>query len=108
GTTEFRLYAVHLKASMGFESNRLTECAGLRDSMNAMPAGTTAMAIGDFNFYKASLEPGYSKLQEPQVNNVGRVFDVLASGDWHDSPAFTNIHTQCPCGDSVSTSRGCA
>ena len=97
GNAELRFYAGHLKASTGFESQRLAECTGLRDSMNAMPVGTHAMVAGDLNFYKASSEPGYAKLLETQANNVGRVYDMLPAGDWHDGPTFTNIHTQSPC-----------
>src|ERR1043166_6152360 len=54
---EFRVYSMHLKASMGFEAQRLAEATGLRDSLNAMPPGTHALITGDFNFY-TGLEPG--------------------------------------------------
>src|SRR5262245_2126491 len=98
---EFRIYSQHLKASTGFESQRLAECVGIRDSMNAMPAGTHAIVLGDFNFYQSSTESGYWKLQENQVNNTGRVYDPLNPlaqvQNWHDNAAFVNIHTQCPC-----------
>jgi len=60
---EFRVYSMHLKASMGFESQRLAECTGLRDSLNAMPPGTCALITGDMNFY-TGLEPGMQKLIE--------------------------------------------
>ncbi len=97
GNAELRLYGAHLKASTGFESQRLQECIGIRDSMNAMPAGTHAMVAGDLNFYKASTETGYAKLLESQTNNTGRVYDMLPSGEWHDGSAYLNIHTQSPC-----------
>src|SRR2546422_872141 len=42
---------VPLKASPGFESQRLTECTGIRDSMNTLPSGSVAFLLGDFNFY---------------------------------------------------------
>ena len=103
GSAELRLYAVHLKASTGSESQRLVECIGVRDSMNAMPAGTHGFAIGDFNFYTASSEPGYAKLQENQANNIGRVLDLLPSGSWHDNGSFAPYHTQSTC-----LSGGCA
>ncbi|HTK32836.1 MAG TPA: choice-of-anchor D domain-containing protein [Candidatus Saccharimonadaceae bacterium] len=109
---EFRIYGQHLKASQGSactstfpnlpcETDRLNECIGIRDSMNAMPAGTHAIVLGDWNFYNSSSEPGYAKLQEIQVNNVGRVYDPLnptnATQNWHNNAAFVTIHTQCPC-----------
>ena len=107
GATEFRIFSQHLKASQGSactpacETRRLNECTGIRDSMNAMPAGTHGIVLGDFNFYNSSTEPGYAKLQESQVNNIGRVYDPLnplnVTQNWHDNSSFVNIHTQCPC-----------
>jgi FlgD Ig-like domain len=98
---EFRIYSQHLKASTGFESQRLTEAIGIRDSMNAMPPGTHAIVLGDWNFYNSSTEPAYGKVQESQTNNIGRVYDplnpTLAVQNWHNNAAFVNIHTQCPC-----------
>jgi hypothetical protein len=101
GQAEFRIYSQHLKASTGFESQRLAEATGIRDSMNAMPAGTHGIVLGDFNFYKSSTETAYWKLQEVQTNNTGRVYDPLNPGavtqDWHDNPAFASVFSQCPC-----------
>lgn len=94
---ELRLYTAHLKASTGYVSQRLAECIGIRDSMNVMPVGTHAMVCGDMNFYKASSEPGYDKLLESQVNNTGRLFDMLPRGDWHDGAAYAIYHTQSTC-----------
>jgi hypothetical protein len=103
---EFRIYAVHLKASMGFESQRLAECQGLRDSMNAMPPGTHAFICGDFNFY-TGLEPGMQKLIENQVSNIGQVYDPLGlqTVAWQDNTSMQPAWTQSPCktGDT-----GCA
>jgi hypothetical protein len=105
---EFRIYGQHLKASQGSsctpipcETRRLSEATGIRDSMNAMPAGTHAIVLGDWNFYNSSTEPAYGKVQENQTNNIGRVYDPLNPGpgvqNWHNNAAFVNIHTQCPC-----------
>jgi hypothetical protein len=94
---ELRIYTGHLKASTGYEEQRLAECIGIRDSMNAMPAGTRALICGDLNFYTQASEPGYAKLLEDQPNNVGRVYDLLPAGDWHDGEAFAPYHTQSPC-----------
>ncbi len=97
GNAELRMFAGHLKASTGFESQRLAECIGIRDSMNAMPVGTHGIVIGDLNFYKQSTETGYAKLLETQANNIGRVYDMLPAGEWHDGPTYSSIHTQSPC-----------
>src|SRR5580765_4611864 len=103
---EFRIYAVHLKASTGFESQRLAESQGLRDSMNAMPPGTHAFIAGDFNFY-TGLEPGMQKLIENQASNIGQVYDPMGFQNisWQDNTQIQPWWTQSPCktGDT-----GCA
>jgi len=103
---EFRIYALHLKASQGFEAQRLAECTGLRDSMNAMPPGTHAFICGDFNFY-TGLEPGMQKLIESQANNIGQVYDPMGFQNisWQDNTQIQPWWTQSPCktGDT-----GCA
>jgi hypothetical protein len=111
---DIRLYALHLKASQGSactpincETRRLNECIGLRDSMNAMPPGTHAFALGDFNFYTGS-EPGLGKLLESQVNNTGQLYDPLglqSTTPWQDNTSMQIAWTQSPCktGDT-----GCA
>jgi hypothetical protein len=98
-----RIYAAHLKASTGYESQRLAECTGIRDSMNAMPIGTHALLAGDMNFYTQAAETGYAKLTESEADNDGRVYDPLPAGAWHDGSAFAPYHTQSPC-----LSGGCA
>ncbi len=103
---EFRVYGLHLKASQGFEAQRLGECTGLRDSLNAMPPGTHALVCGDYNFY-TGLEPGMQKLVESQANNTGRLYDVLGLENiaWQDNVTMQSAWTQSPCktGDT-----GCA
>ncbi len=103
---EIRVYSLHLKASMGFEAQRLAEAAGLRDSLNAIPPGTHALVMGDFNFY-AGTEPGYLKLLESQASNVGRLYDPLGLQGiaWQDNTSMRYAWTQSPCktGDT-----GCA
>lgn len=94
---ELRIYSCHLKASQGFESDRLAEAIGIRDSMNAMPVGTHAILLGDFNIY-TSTEPAFQKFLESQADNDGRVYDPLnAVGNWNNNASFAAIHTQCPC-----------
>lgn len=94
---ELRIYAAHLKASTGYEETRLAECTGIRNHLNAMPAGTHALLCGDLNFYAQSSEPGYAKLLEAQSNDIGRLYDGLPGGDWHDNPSLAIYHTQSPC-----------
>jgi len=99
---EFRIYAQHLKASSGStnEAARLAEAIGIRDSMNAAPPGTAMILCGDFNFYGTG-EPGYIKLLEAQVNNVGRLTDPInpfpGSVFLWNNGAYAALHTQCPC-----------
>ena len=103
---EFRIYALHLKASTGFESQRLAEATGLRDSMNALAPGTHAMVMGDFNFYTGT-EPAMTKFLENQVDNDGRLYDPLGLQNiaWQDNTTMQYAWTQSTCktGDT-----GCA
>ena len=93
---EFRIYSCHLKASQGFENDRLNEAIGIRDSMNAMPTGTHAILTGDFNIY-TSTEQAFQKFLQDQADDDGRLYDPLnAVGTWNN-PSFAAIHTQCPC-----------
>jgi len=106
GAAELRIYSAHFKASdtSTDRARRLAEATGLRDSMNAMPTGTHAIISGDLNFYRASNETAYWKLQEDQVNDIGRVYDVLPSGEWHDGASYAPYHTQSPCKDGTCAS----
>jgi hypothetical protein len=103
---EIDLYAVHLKASMGFESQRLAEATGLRDSMNMLAPGTHAMVLGDFNFYTGT-EPAMTKFLESQTENDGRLYDPLGLQgiSWQDNTSIQSAWTQSTCktGDT-----GCA
>ena len=103
---EFRVYSLHLKASQGFEAQRLAEATGLRDTLNALPPGTHALVSGDFNFY-TGLEPGLLKLLESQANNIGQLYDPLGlqGVQWQDNVNIQPYWTQSPCktGDT-----GCA
>ncbi|HTR97614.1 MAG TPA: hypothetical protein VMH61_06900 [Candidatus Acidoferrales bacterium] len=108
---EFRVYAVHLKADKGppYNTERQTECVGLRDSMNAMPSGMHAIITGDFNFYGGvSTEPGLQSLIESDPNNIGRVYDPLGfdqTTTWQDNLSLATVWTQSPCGTGDT---GCA
>ncbi|MGH7731933.1 MAG: endonuclease/exonuclease/phosphatase family protein, partial [Candidatus Eiseniibacteriota bacterium] len=94
---EFRIYSQHLKASMGFETDRLNEAIGIRDSMNAVPPGTHCILTGDFNIYTGA-EPAFIKLRESQADNDGRLYDPLnAPASTWNTAGLAAIHTQSPC-----------
>ncbi len=97
-STELRIYSQHLKASTGSanESQRLAEATGIRDSMNAMPAGAHAILLGDFNIYTTT-EPAFQKFLENQADNDGRLYDPLNLSGTFNQAAFAPYHTQCPC-----------
>jgi len=96
-STELRIYSQHLKASMGFETDRLNEAIGIRDSMNAVPPGTHCILTGDFNIYTGT-EPAFTKLRESQADNDGRLYDPLNAPliTWNTA-SLSAIHTQSPC-----------
>jgi len=96
---EFRIYSQHLKASSGSanEAQRLAEAIGIRDSMNAVPPGTHAMLMGDFNIYTGA-EAAFVKLLESQADNDGRLYDPqnLPAITWNTA-SLASYHTQSPC-----------
>jgi endonuclease/exonuclease/phosphatase family metal-dependent hydrolase len=99
---ELRIYSQHLKASSGSanEAQRHAEAIGIRDSMNAVPPGTHAILLGDFNIYSNN-ELAFQKLLEAQTDNDGRLYDplnlVVPPGQVWNQSAFQTIHTQSPC-----------
>ena len=99
-SAELRIYSQHLKASTGTTNvnQRIAEATGIRDSMNAMPPGTHAILLGDFNIYSGA-EPAFTKLLESQANNIGRLYDPLnfPLGNWNSVPGLAPNYTQCPC-----------
>ena len=97
---EMRFYSCHLKASQGFEADRFAEAVGIRDHMNAMPPGTHAILMGDFNIYTSS-ESAYQRFLASLADNDGRVYDPLnRPGSWNNNASFADIHTQSPCNDN--------
>lgn len=91
-----RLYSLHLKASTGYEDERLAEATILRNHLNSLPAGTKFMVMGDYNIY-TSTEPAFQKLIGSEADNDGRCKDPInAVGAWNNNSAFRFIHTQSP------------
>ncbi|MBA4312451.1 MAG: hypothetical protein C0417_07455 [Chlorobiaceae bacterium] len=91
-----RFYSLHLKASTGYETQRLAEATILRNHLNNLPAGTKFMVVGDYNIY-TSTEPAFQKLISSETDNDGRCKDPInAVGNWNNNSAFAAIHTQSP------------
>lgn len=98
---EFRVYVCHLKASTGStnEAQRAAEAQGIRDSMNAAPAGTHMILTGDFNCYRGT-EPALTNLSQSTGNNIGQVYDplgLLGLTSWNTNASISAVDTQCPC-----------
>ncbi len=87
------IFAVHLKASTGFEINRRDEVAQLRAVTNAFPDGTNFVVVGDFNIYN-SYEPAYTGLLLDNVTDDGNFLDPLyMPGTWN-AYNYRYYHTQ--------------
>ena len=95
------VYSAHLKAGnpdIGDEDEdlqRLAEVTILRDEqLNKFPQGTKFIVSGDLNLY-TSAEPAYQKLLAEEPGNYGQFFDPIdRPGNWHNSTAFEDIHSQ--------------
>lgn len=95
------IYSAHLKAGnpdFGEDDEdlqRLAEVTILRDDhLNHHPKGTKFIVSGDLNLY-TSAEPAYQKLLAQEPENFGQSFDPIdRSGNWHNSSAFSDIHSQ--------------
>jgi hypothetical protein len=92
-TIFFYLYIAHLKASTGYEQQRLAEVMHFKSHVNSMPGIENMIFGGDLNFYNASDEPAYWSLINDGLYPLN---DVLPAGDWHDDDAYASIHTQSP------------
>jgi hypothetical protein len=101
---QLRVYSLHLKASQGLanESQRRTEAGVLRSHLNALPAGTNFIIVGDYNAY-SSTDSGFQELIGSQSNNNGRAFDPLnLIGTWNNNATFAHYHTQSTSINSVN------
>jgi hypothetical protein len=87
------IFAVHLKASQGYELNRANEVANLRNVTNAFAPGANFLVAGDFNIYNSS-EPAYQDLLQDDAGNDGNFLDpIQLSGVWNNA-AYAPYHTQ--------------
>lgn len=89
-TIFFYFYMAHLKASQGYENDRLAEVNQFLNHLNAIPNAENVFFCGDLNLY-TSTEPAYQAL----IDNVTYpLYDPLPAGNWHASSAYSDIHTQ--------------
>ncbi len=89
-----RFYSCHLKASEGYQNERLVEVTKLRNHLSLLPEGSEFIIAGDMNFYTSS-EPGYQKFIADEVNNIGRAEDLSDEvGSWNNNPIYAAVHTQ--------------
>jgi hypothetical protein len=88
---EFRVFAAHLKASQGYETDRLAEVTILRNFLLTLPADLPVIFTGDLNLYTAT-EPAYQLLLSAGPAQLHDPLD--RPGNWHDNAAFADIHTQ--------------
>lgn len=91
---QIRIYSCHLKASQGYEQQRLTAVTILRNHLNQFEQGTEFIIAGDMNFYTSS-EPAYQKFIADETNNTGRSKDWSdLVGNWHNNQDFSEAHSQ--------------
>lgn len=88
---ELRVYTLHLKASQGYEEDRLAECEILRAALAGLNDGLPYLVAGDYNLYTAS-EPAYQHLT---ASGEGELLDPIEQeGAWHDNALYAPVHTQ--------------
>lgn len=93
---DIHLYGAHLKAGTGSDNEveRAEEAEALRNHLNDLDATDFVFVLGDFNLYDSG-EDAWANLTESQTDNDGRLFDPIDEvGNWHDNPAFEEVHTQ--------------
>lgn len=94
-TADFYVYADHYKAgdTSSDAVRRNTEAVTIRADADALGAGKNIIYTGDFNIYKSS-EAMYSTLG---ASGNGQALDPInRPGNWSNSAAFLDIHTQSP------------
>jgi hypothetical protein len=97
----FYIYSSHLKASQGYENDRLSGATALRNDADALPAGTHIIFAGDYNVY-TNTEPAYQKLISP---GNAQAFDPLGTGSWAGGGNAIK-HTQSPCATGCALVNG--
>lgn len=99
------IFSCHLKAGQGYEPQRGSEIAKLRQVTNAFPAGTNFIIGGDFNIYEAA-EPAYTGMLQDNPGDDGNFIDpIQLSGIWNYS-GYAPYHTQSTHVNSTGTFAG--
>jgi len=89
-TIFFYFYVAHLKASEGYEDDRLAEVNLFLARLNSISNAENVFFCGDMNVYTSS-EPAYQAV----INNTPYSFnDPLTAGSWHNNSSYSLIHTQ--------------
>lgn len=92
------IYVPHMKAgnTSTDQNRRLIEAQRIRANAESLPSGWNFVVAGDFNIQTSS-EAAYVELVGSKINDLGRVFDPIAtSGAWNNNSAFRFVHTQDP------------
>lgn len=92
-TAWINLFSLHLKASTGFENERLLECKDLCTYMASLSSTQNIIVGGDFNFYSNITETGFNWLTVSGCSHL--LYDPInRPGDWNNNTSFKDIHTQ--------------
>ncbi len=91
-TTFITVVGVHLKSSMGYETEREAEALLLREHLSTLPAGRMVIIGGDMNLYTGA-EPAFTALLAPE--GTVNMEDPLGLGgaEWAGAPNAW-VHTQ--------------
>lgn len=92
-TAWLNLFSLHLKASSGFETERLNECKLLCNFFAGLNSSQNILVGGDFNFYSSATETGFQWLTSTSCAEV--LYDpVNRIGSWNNNSSFVDVHTQ--------------
>jgi len=91
-TIYFNMYSLHLKAGNDEQFQRNIECTTLRNYLNTKTNIENVFVGGDFNFYNAATEPGFTTLKTSST--LALIDPIYASGNWHNNGNYAYLHTQ--------------
>ena len=86
------MYSLHLKAGTDEAAQRNIECTTLRNFLDSKVDVENVFVGGDFNFYAASTEPGFTTIKTSSVLELKD--PIFATGDWHNNSSYAYTHTQ--------------
>jgi hypothetical protein len=92
-TAWINLFSCHLKASTGYEADRLAECQAFCTYIAGMNSNQNILIGGDFNFYGNSTETGFNWLTSTNCSH--QMYDPINRiGNWNNNSSFKDVHTQ--------------